>query len=642
MTTLAYRPEIDGLRAIAVAAVVLYHVEPLWLPGGFVGVDVFFVISGYLITRLLAVEWDRDRRIDFAAFYARRVRRLLPALLLVVVAAMAIALWVLGRSPVLLQQTAESGIASLLFFANIHFQVVTGGYFDPAADSQPLLHLWSLAVEEQFYLVYPLLLALLMRGGVPAARRRLLLLALVSLLLAEYWANIRPELAFFQMPARFWELAAGGCVALSVAGTAPGVAARLALPVGLVLVLLASIATPQWGPFPGKSALPAVVGSVLVLWALHRGVASGPWAWLLRSRPFVGLGLLSYSLYLWHWPLLVIDSQSRMETATAAWRLGIAMLAVGLAALTWRFVEQPLRKGLLRHPLRVIALGLAATALSAGLLAAMARIDRVPPDAARIAAAAREDVPAYRRDCHFDVHDAITALKPSRCHSQPGVTPRFVLWGDSHAMAWQPFAWRIAGDAGLSAQGITMNSCPPAIAPAKGTPCETLNMLALESLAQSPPGVLLLAQRWPYASSDAAPALQVRMANLEAVLAIAPAAAQVLVLGPLPRLDWPGPDCITRGWEADCGPTRAEHEAAFAGTWSALEAMARRDARVTLVDPAPFFCGSGRCEARRGDLGLYWDRDHITAGAAAAFADAYSADPARYTRRVSPPAEESP
>lgn len=212
---IAYRSEIDGLRAIAVTAVVLYHAgaHPA---AGFVGVDVFFTISGYLITALLVQEYSCSGRIDFFAFYARRVRRIFPAAAVLVLVVLGIAYQLLPSAD--LAHTAKSASAAALFCANFFFQATTGGYFDAAAEAMPLLHLWSLAVEEQFYLVWPLLLLALLRQQRVSLLPILVALGLASLGLAEWLMGSNVEAAFYQMPARFWELAAGGAVAITAKG----------------------------------------------------------------------------------------------------------------------------------------------------------------------------------------------------------------------------------------------------------------------------------------------------------------------------------------------------------------------------------------------------------------------------------------
>lgn len=321
-----YLPAIDGLRAIAVLAVVAYHAG-LPVPAGFVGVDVFFVISGYLITALLAREQDATGRIDMLAFYARRVRRILPALVVVVAATVAASAVLLPDAS--LARVMRSAASALGVTANIHFQNATGGYFDQDSDLMPLLHTWSLSVEEQFYFIWPLLLVLIVRR-----RWLLVVLAALSLGLAQWGLQVDPEAAFFQMPARFWELAVGGLIALAPQRPLRGVAT-----VGLVTLAIA-IAYPM-PAFPGAGALPAVLGAGLVVHAVH----SGRSVRALELAPVRFVGLISYSLYLWHWPLLSLYRATHLEAPGVAVSLVLCAAAGVLAWLSYRFIETPARRG---------------------------------------------------------------------------------------------------------------------------------------------------------------------------------------------------------------------------------------------------------------------------------------------------------
>ena len=633
---LEHKPEIDGLRAIAVAAVVIYHAAPGAMPGGFVGVDVFFVLSGYLITALLVREWAANGRIDFTAFYARRARRLLPALVAMLLGVMLLLAGPLGRHESLVDEAATSSLHALAFLANFHFQATTGGYFDAGAETRPMLHLWSLAVEEQFYLVYPLLLVALLRFAPGAPARRLALLALGSLLLAEYWVNIQPERAFYQMPARFWELAAGGLVALSPATAHAGRLFRVALPAGLALVLLACLQTGAWGPFPGKTALPVVAGTSLALLAIHRGAVSGWAASLLRSGPMVGLGLVSYSLYLWHWPLLVIVEAAWPEPAGLGLRLAACLVALALAWASWRFVERPFRRAGIA-PAWALGLGFAACILAAAAVAALARIDRLPAEVRGISDAARRDTPPILSQCNFDTRDDVRALKPEACHSRPGVQPTYALWGDSHALAWQPYAWWLAEAGDASAAPLTLNSCEPGPGLAdSGNDCDRFNHLAMDWLAARPLDTLVVAQRWPIGYSESGPAppqLGERVAALSQALARLGHVRRILVMGPLPDLSQPAPDCIALGWEGSCSRSAPAHRQRVARAWRELDVLARRHPNVELVDPTDYFCDEQRCPPARHGFALFWDSNHISASASRGFAMAYAADPARYTRR---------
>lgn len=617
------------------AAVVVYHAAPAAMPGGFVGVDVFFVLSGYLITALLAREWASSGRIDFAAFYARRARRLLPALIAMLLVVMLLLAGPMGRHEFLVDEAATSALHSLVFLANFHFQATSGGYFDVAAETRPMLHLWSLAVEEQFYLAYPMLLLALFRFAPGAPARRLAVFAVASLLLAEYWVNIQPERAFYQMPARFWELAAGGLVALSPAAGRRPAARWNGLAVGLVVILLACLLTDLWGPFPGKSALPVVLGTSLALLAVHRGEVSGWAAALLRTRPMLGLGKVSYSLYLWHWPLLVLVEAAWPGKAGLALRLAACVLALGLAWASWRFVERPFRSGAVQAG-RAIGVGLAACALAAVAILGLSAVDRVPADARRLAEAARSDFPVILGDCHFDAKDEVRRLKPATCNSRPAITPTYAVWGDSHALAWQPFAWRLAEAVDASAAPLTFNSCPPGPGrEAAADSCGRFNYLALEWLERSALDTLVIAQRWPTGYSDSGVPQQLldRIAGLSLALDRLGHFPRIIVMGPLPTLRQSAPDCVALGWEASCSSPAPAHRRRVERAWRELEVLASRHPNVELVDPTGFFCDDQLCPPVRHGYGLYWDSNHITASASRGFAEAYLSDPARYTRR---------
>ena len=329
---LKHLPEIDGLRAIAVLAVVTYHAG---LSGaGFVGVDMFFVISGYLITSLLLKTIAATGRPDLFGFYARRVRRIVPAVTVIAIACTWTANVLLP--PVEMKQVFQSAAASLVFGANFFFQLTTGDYFDSPASQMPLLHLWSLGVEEQFYLLWPLVLTWIMRTRRP--RQVVLVIAVASLVLAQLLIAWRQEWAFFQMPPRLWELAAGGLLAMGPRRVMQAWVPTLGLIVSIAACLYP---LPQ---FPGIGALPAVVGAAMVCAAAHGGGNLGPVGCILRSRPVVDIGLISYSLYLWHWPLLAFYRATSVGETSLHARLLLCAAAFPLAIASYRYIEQPFRR----------------------------------------------------------------------------------------------------------------------------------------------------------------------------------------------------------------------------------------------------------------------------------------------------------
>jgi peptidoglycan/LPS O-acetylase OafA/YrhL len=333
-----YRPDIDGLRAIAVSSVVAFHAFPAIFTGGFLGVDIFFVISGYLITSLI-IDAALEDRFSYLDFYARRIRRIFPALTTVIVASL-VAGWYL----LLPDEFARFGkhLAAGAGFATNFILWSEAGYFDTASELKPLLHLWSLAVEEQFYIIWPLLLSffLTLRRGPMLG---ILLIAGISFVYSVYEVNKDPVIAFYSPLSRFWELMLGGALAYLVIqknnwlSYFRGVRAALGLVliVGSVLMISAELGV------PGFWALVPTLGAVLVISAGHASWVS---KYVLGNRIMVGIGLISYPLYLWHWPILVFAKIVKGSYLTRTDRLLLISLSVMLAFLTYQYIERPIRR----------------------------------------------------------------------------------------------------------------------------------------------------------------------------------------------------------------------------------------------------------------------------------------------------------
>ena len=569
---------IDGLRAVAVLSVVAYHAG-LPVPAGFVGVDVFFVISGYLITRLLRDEVQANGRIDFMAFYARRARRILPALVAVVLAT-------LGLSALMLTDTAtvaKSAAAASAFVANVFFQTQTSGYWSADSEAMPLLHLWSLSVEEQFYLLWPVVLILARRRPVAA----LACIAVASLALAEWWLLSNPQAAFYQMPSRAWELALGGLVALRPVNVPKGSAW-----IGLAAVLFACF-VPQ-SHFPGIGGLPAVLGAALVIAAIQNGQRVA----MLEWRPVVFVGLISYSFYLWHWPLLAIDHAMGGSASPLPARLGLVALAFGLACGSYRYIETPFRRmqGASR---RVVLVGVSVlTVVTCSAFAIGAR--PVPINAARLA---ELDFPANRFTCHQQALGPATDLADA-CQNRPG-TPDVVMWGDSMAMAWQPYAYAQRG----IAADYSRDGCPAfdvGEATARDQWCQAFNALVLPRAQAA--RTVIFAGRW---------AMYPSVSGLDATLRKL-SRQHVVIIGPTPTLPARVPNCI--GWHnmAPCSLPRATFDAQAKPARAELKRLAARYGAI-YVEPVDFFCTATTCSAMRDGVPLYWDKDHITSSAVRMF-----------------------
>lgn len=450
----AYRPDIDGLRAIAVVAVLLFHASPKWLRGGFVGVDIFFVISGYLISTIIFGSLA-GRGFSYAEFYARRIRRLFPSLLLVLACTLG-AGWLLLLTDEF-RQLGKHMVASAGFVQNLALWAESG-YFDTAAESKPLLHLWSLAVEEQFYIVWPVLLGLAWW----ARGQRMLLWMVVatglSFSLSILLVFRAPDAAFYMPLARLWELAAGGILAwLAVRRQAHGTdrSGQWMSVAGLVLIALGLLFIHRNQYFPGFWALLPVLGTCLC-------IAAGPGAWLNRhvlgSRPFVWVGLISYPLYLWHWPLLayarVLEEGVDPPRAVRFGALGVSVL---LAWLSYRFVEKPLRH---RKGREVMVALVGAMVLVAGL-GALAWAQKLPP---RIDDGGVQRIVAAGSDWAFP--DGLTPQSEDKqTFYRIGDGKRTVLLvGDSHVEQHAPRATALAASRPHDLNTLvfaTRGACPP-------------------------------------------------------------------------------------------------------------------------------------------------------------------------------------
>ena len=347
-----YRPDIDGLRAVAVLSVVIFHAFPEYLGGGFIGVDVFFVISGFLITSLILRE-QREERFSLRHFYARRIRRIFPALSLVLGFGL-IAGWICLNFMEYKQLTKHTG-SSAIFITNFML-LREAGYFDNAADTKPMLHLWSLAIEEQFYLAWPLVLMFFKR--LPRWLFPVLVVLLLSSLTYSLSLVFKGDLEhdFYSPLSRSWELLLGASLAFGVSRQAaiPTAWRNMAGWAGLVFIFMSACFLDKSMPFPGYWALPPTLGAALILFA---GMQSNVNRALLASRPLVAIGLISYPLYLWHWPLLSFARILESQTPGPELRLALVLLSFILAWGTYRFIEKPIRFSD-RYPRAVLWLGL--------------------------------------------------------------------------------------------------------------------------------------------------------------------------------------------------------------------------------------------------------------------------------------------
>jgi peptidoglycan/LPS O-acetylase OafA/YrhL len=335
-----YRREVDGLRAVAVLPVILFHAGFDAVRGGFVGVDVFFVISGYLITSILLAEL-RTGSFTLLGFYERRARRILPALFFVILACLPFAwFWLLPSD---MKEFSDSLLAVTTFVSNVFFWQ-TSGYFDTATELKPLLHTWSLAVEEQYYLFFPLFLMVAWRLGTRAIVAMLAAIGLASLALAQWGTTANPDANFYLLPTRAWELLIGALAAFRLEQRTPGdsrpAVAEAGSAAGLAMIVAAILVYDHRTPFPSLYALLPTVGAVLVILYATPVTVTGR---LLGSQAAVGVGLISYSAYLWHQPLFAFARHQQDGEPSSLLMAALSVATLGLAWFSWRVVETPFR-----------------------------------------------------------------------------------------------------------------------------------------------------------------------------------------------------------------------------------------------------------------------------------------------------------
>lgn len=425
-----YRADIDGLRAVAVLSVVASHYGASWLPGGFTGVDVFFVISGYLITQGLVSDIALGGN-WIGRFYDRRIRRLAPALITVLCVSL-----LAGHIILMPGDFAKLGMSSAYSafgLGNVFFYWNTG-YFDREAELQPLLHLWSLGVEEQFYILWPILLAALALMGRRVAVISTALIIIASIVLAQHQLTADPKAAFYLPFSRAWELAVGAAMVFVPAIKARALSSALVI-IGLIAITASLLFVTPTTPFPGIAAVPAVMGAALLV--MRKGATQVDA--LLSNRFMVGIGLLSYSLYLWHWPVFVFYRHyinGAIPSWIEAWLLSLVSLA--LAFLTWKYIE-PMRR--LRAPIsKVLISGAVLSSVIAGVGIAIAKseglINRFPSYARSISSL--DEMWKWDGCRYKDIPDGFP--KSTCIFGSPWETARTkgLVWGDSHAQQFAP------------------------------------------------------------------------------------------------------------------------------------------------------------------------------------------------------------
>jgi peptidoglycan/LPS O-acetylase OafA/YrhL len=626
---LKYRPDVDGLRAIAVLAVVGYHAFPRQAPGGFVGVDIFFVLSGFLISGIILRGLETER-FSYVDFYARRIRRIFPALATVLLTCL-VAGWFL-LLPDQFKELGRQAAAGAAFVANVLFWS-EAGYFDAVASSKPLLHLWSLGIEEQFYLVWPLLVAL-------AYRNRRWLPVLGVLLLASFVANVafvhdRQSAVFYLPFTRFWELLVGAALAYMGLRNREAPTSALREPrkmltevmswAGLALIILSFIVV-RSDAFPGWWAVLPVAGTLLLVAAES--------AWLnrkiLSARPLVFIGLISYPLYLWHWVVLSFLSLAYHEFPSRNERIVAVALSVVLACLTYQLIEKPIRFGKrgTRNAYALFASMAAVTVVALLVDISNGAAFRLPQEIRPLAAFSADQQTeladaAYRGDrCFLDLETQTFADIAPECVDKPaGASELVVLWGDSHAASLYPGLRKMLDRAGgFRLAQFTAKACPPVsgmtIENRQG--CRRFNDDVLARIRALKPDIVVLEGDWSLYKGHAGwdrldpAALRATVTELHSG-----GVGRVVVFGSLPVWTIDQPRVGIKLWE--------DTHVLSARTYSYLDPSSMRadrtveaaveDSPAVFVSPIDLLCNQAGClisTDKRTPVPVTWDRGHLT------------------------------
>ena len=497
-----YRADIDGLRSLAILPIVLFHAGFSTFSGGFVGVDIFFVISGYLITTIIAGEMA-EGRFSLWRFYERRIRRIFPALFAMLLVS-SCAAWIL-LFPLDLQAYGESVVASTGFFANISFWRQSG-YFDTQSDLKPLLHTWSLAVEEQFYLFFPLLLLAFHRW---ANSRRALVWALLicSFALSLYGVSHWRDAAFYLIPTRAWELLIGSVLALRAAPVVRGATLREGLAaLGLALILIPVFAYDSRTPFPGLAAMPPCLGSALIIWTGDRESPTRV-ARLLMMRGFVLIGLMSYSLYLWHWPVIVFSHHWALEAHGPGDKIALVLVSLAFAFASFRWIEDPTRKLGAKVSQQAV---FASAALAALLLFAIGGLfwrdgflNRYPQPLQKLLVEHEAQTRGFRGLMEGAGGHRVEGLPPGGfVTADPTLPPQIAIWGDSHVGAILSGLTEAAKPQAAPRFSVfALGGCRPIVgvflADDPRPDCKVHNDAVLAYLRGGPEKKVILLSRWP-------------------------------------------------------------------------------------------------------------------------------------------------
>jgi peptidoglycan/LPS O-acetylase OafA/YrhL len=650
-----YRREIDGLRALAVLPVILFHAGIKSFEGGYIGVDIFFVISGYLITTIILSDMNKGE-FSIVTFYERRARRILPALFFVMFCCLPFAwLWLLPNH---FKNFSRSLIAVSSFSSNFFFWKQSG-YFSTAAELKPLLHTWSLSVEEQYYILFPLFLMALWRLRKRLIFGSLIAVCVISLILSQWGAYHEPTATFFLLHTRAWEIAIGAIIAFYFLYkreqveliTSHRIPSELFGSLGLALICYSIFAFNKTTPFPSLYALIPTIGTALIIIFSNSKTFVGR---LLSTKIMVGIGLLSYSAYLWHQPLFVFARHRSLQNPSISLLLLLSVFSIVLAYLSWRFVEVPFRNKITFNKKKIFTFSIIGSIffITFGFTGKYTNgfLFRSPDSA---------NMSKYVEECSnsgIGCMDNLTknSSVSSACKiGQTNNKPSFIIFGDSHAGSFIAELNNVSKSIDISGLNYTYSSCPPLMLgkhPVKDPiydVCEDLRESFFSNLnTEAIPHYVILTQRWTLMME------QVRYQNqeggneygedytftnkyteslgyqnalekdfIDSVTKIIESGRKVIIIYPIPEMGWNVPDLlmknnfIYKNINAACASTSYDaFKKRNLRTYQALDKIVENK-NIIRIYPEKIFCNNyidGRCIAHIDGVPLYYDDDHLS------------------------------
>jgi len=627
INNLKYRPEIDGLRALAVVPVILFHAGLEVFRGGFVGVDIFFVISGYLITKIL-IEEIENKRFSIVNFYERRARRILPALFFVMLVCIPFAwMWML---PSQLKDFSQSLVAVSLFVSNILFWRETG-YFAAASEEKPLLHTWSLAVEEQYYVLFPVFLILAWRFGKNRVFWMIVVMAAISLLLSEWGWRYSATANFFLAPTRVWELFAGSIAAFIVHKHGIQNSNILSV-IGLTAIIFSIFFYDETTPFPSVYALVPVLGVVLlVLYAGKETLA----AKLLSTKGFVGIGLISYSAYLWHQPLFAFARIRSMENPATLFMLALSLLSILLAYFSWSYIEKPFRQRK-RIKKRGVVVFSAVALFGFFLFGYNVHINEGYKERFNISNSVYTSLSRSEREreCYGYTQQSNWFCSIGLVSSQKNI----FVYGDSHALSFLPAIDNALSQINKGGIFTHVSGCTPLLGihalrnDQRNSNCNEFNRRVFNYIKENPVDTLILVARWTYYTDggyegDDFSYIGFREADeriqetsrlafeyglRETITAYSEIGVKVIIVPQIPQqhsepLNIYAQSSLSGKSLTESSVARSKHLMLQRYVTSVFEAEG-----VTLLDFTDTFCNDSYCNVGTDAASFYFDDDHLS------------------------------